>query len=489
MTRLPHVDVEPVDVARLEPIIGRERIVRLRRTAARAATALGSRRILNVNSTADGGGVAELLRGLLCYVRGVGIDVDWIVFEGSPEFFEITKRVHNGLYGSPGDGRGLGARERAAYDEITAANREVVLAAVRPGDIVLVHDPQPAGLIEPLREHGAIVVWRCHVGVDTPNEWSERAWAFLAPYVEQADVHVFSRCEFAPSWLAGERLVAIAPSIDPFTPKNVDLRPSEVRGLLVAAGLVAAEGVTPDARVTRRALVHSSLGPPPAASPLVVQVSRWDRLKDMPGVLRSFVEHVDPALGAHLMLAGPALDGVQDDPEQRQAWRETLDVWRALPVSAQERVHLAAVPMEDVSENALVVNALQRHASVVVQKSLAEGFGLTVAEAMWKSRPVVASAVGGIAEQVVDGETGLLLPDPRDEAACGAAISRLVQEPPEAARMGHNGRERVRDVFLPDRHLAQYARLIESLLGVDGEGEHPSADTSTIRAFPAERTP
>ena len=204
-------------------------------------------------------------------------------------------------------------------------------------------------------------------------------------------------------------------------------------------------------------------GAAPAADvPLVVQVSRWDRMKGMTGVLQAFVDYVSAP--AHLLLAGPAVDGVDDDPEGAQVWAETTAAWVGAPAEPRSRVHLAAIPMDDPLENALVVNALQRHARVVTQKSLAEGFGLTVAEAMWKSRPVVASAVGGIVDQVIDGETGLLVRDPHDLAGFGRSVSRLLADRVEAERLGRNARAHVTERFLADRHLLQYVELVGDLL-------------------------
>ncbi|MGH3127580.1 MAG: glycosyltransferase [Gaiellaceae bacterium] len=458
-------EVRPIDPHRLGPLIGAERLDALLETAADVRRRLGDRRIVNVNSTATGGGVAEMLATLLGYARGVGIEAEWLVIEGGPDFFEVTKRIHNGLYGSPGDGGELGPRERAIYERTAVANIEPIRAEIRPGDVVIVHDPQPAGLIGPLIEHGASVVWRCHVGYDGMNEWTERAWAFMRPYVESAQGHVFSRELFAPPWIERSRVRAIPPSIDPFTPKNAELEPVEVLGLLGAAGLLAADSQPLDPRVARRAEVVREVRPPERSVPLVVQVSRWDRMKDMVGVLEGFAAHVDRP--AHLVLAGPEVTGVSDDPEGEEVWDETCAAWSRLPTEARSRVHLAAIPMVDPIENALVVNALQRHASVVVQKSLAEGFGLTVAEAMWKSRPVVASAVGGIVDQVVDGETGLLVQDPHDLAAFGAAVDRLLRDPAEAARLARNARTHIAEHFLGDRHLLQYAELLTELLRTD----------------------
>ena len=183
--------------------------------------------------------------------------------------------------------------------------------------------------------------------------------------------------------------------------------------------------------------------------------------------------------GAHLVYAGPAVEAVADDPEGLQVLHRAIAFARALPEDARRRVHLATLPMDDVDENAIIVNALQRHATVVTQKSLAEGFGLTVAEAMWKARPVVASRIGGIQEQIVHGETGMLVDDPRDLAAFGAAITSLLENPEEAARMGARARERVRDRFTSVRNLLDYAALIARLVGAPSPadpGEQPWPD-------------
>jgi trehalose synthase len=432
------------------------------RTAATLRELLGDRRVLNVNSTATGGGVAEMLATLIGYARGAGIESEWLVIAGDLDFFTLTKRVHNGLYGSPGDGGELGSSERASYERTLAANVARLGEEVRPGDVVIVHDPQPAGLIGPLIDRGAKVVWRCHVGYDGSNEWTERAWAFIRPYVEGAHAHVFSRESFAPEWIDRVLLRAIPPSIDPFTPKNADLTASEVLALLRAADLLTVAEVEPDPRVMVPADIVREGTAPDAEVPLVVQVSRWDRMKDMVGVLHGFADYIPSP--AHLVLAGPATDGVSDDPESFEVWTETRAAWSRLPEHSRSRVHLAAIPMDNPAENALVVNALQRHASVVAQKSLAEGFGLTVAEAMWKRRPVVASAVGGIVDQVVDGETGVLLEDPYDLAGFGSAVQDLLENPDEADRLARNARDHIADRFLGDRHLLQYAELLSKLL-------------------------
>ncbi len=457
------VAVDPIDLHRLTPILGAARIEELLEAAASLKSLLGGRRIVNVNSTAFGGGVAEMLHTLVGYILGAGLETDWLVIDGEPEFFALTKRIHNGLYGGPGDGRELGAAEHAYYERVTQRNLERVRPLIRPGDVVIVHDPQPAGLVAPLVELGAHVIWRCHVGHDGTNDWTERAWAFVRRYVEPAHAFVFSREPFAPPWIARASLRVIPPSIDPFAPKNRDLRGGEVTGLLRGAGLLAGDGAPGDPRVAHVAAVVRDGFPLDPGVPLVVQVSRWDRMKDMSGVMHGFVEHV-PAGEARLVLAGPETTGVDDDPEGAEVWSEMLADWERLPQAGRARVQLVAIPMADPVENALVVNALQRHATVVVQKSLAEGFGLTVAEAMWKARPVVGSAVGGIVDQVVDGETGLLVGDPNDLAGFGAAVARLLGDPAHADALGRNGRRRAEQLFLGDRHLLDYATLLAELV-------------------------
>jgi trehalose synthase len=196
----------------------------------------------------------------------------------------------------------------------------------------------------------------------------------------------------------------------------------------------------------------------------VLQVSRWDALKDPLGVLRGFAEHVPRSTGAHLIYAGPAVSAVADDPEGAGVLGDALAMRDRLPSEQRGRVHLASLPMDDPAENAIIVNALQRHAAVVVQKSLAEGFGLTVAEAMWKARPVVASRIGGIQSQIVDGDSGVLLDDPRDLARFGGAVTSLLLDPELASRIGERARARVRDEFTSPRTLLDYLRVIEHVL-------------------------
>jgi trehalose synthase len=434
---------------------------------------LGSRTVVNVNSTAVGGGVAELLETLLGYARGGGVATRWFVVAGDPAFFDITKRIHNGLYGSSGDGGPLGAAEAEAYERTLRANAHDIDGLVQPGDIVILHDPQTAGLASSFRRLGAAIVWRCHVGSDRSNEWTERSWRFLRPHLEDVDAFVFSRRRFAPDWVDLDRIHVISPSINPFSTKNMHLTAAQVRGMLLAAGLIhgphrvgSVEFQRANGRrgvVRHRATVVREGEPPPLDAPLVVQISRWDRMKDMAGVMAGFAEGFDASLGAHLVLAGPKADGVEDDPEAAQVFAECQIQWEALPAAVRRHVHLALVPTADHDENAAITNALQRHASVVCQKSLAEGFGLTVTEAMWKGRAVVASAVGGIVDQIRGPQYGVLVDDPTDLTEFAAAVDGLLRAPSEARRLGANARRFATRHMLSDRHLQRYAELIQKL--------------------------
>jgi len=355
-------------------------------------------------------------------------------------------------------------------------NSREISARVRQGDVVLLHDPQTAGLAPLLERAGAHVIWRCHIGTDEWNEQVERGWNFLTPYLERVPRFIFSRKAYVPEACDHGKTTIIQPSIDAFSPKNYDLDPATVRTILVHTGLV--EGPPPDppqhtylredgipGRVERRADIVR-LGRAPAwDTPLVVQVSRWDPLKDPIGVLRGFARLCDgpAARKAHLVLAGPNVTAVADDPEGGEVFASVLAAWRALPHATRDRIHLASLPTDDVAENAVIVNALQRHATVVVQKSLREGFGLTVTEAMWKARPVVASAIGGIRDQIEDRKSGYLLADPTDLDAFSDTIREVLENPEDAARVGHDARARVREQFLGVRHLLQYAELLAAI--------------------------
>ena len=479
VTLLQKVSVPSRPPAALQPVIGAARYSDLVDGAARFRDQLDGRTIWNVNSTAVGGGVAEMLAALLVYLKDLGIAAQWLVLGGDPDFFAITKRLHNELHGVRGPGE-LGHAEARHYAEVQAANAAELLDLARPGDIALLHDPQTAGLAGPLARAGVHVVWRCHVGVDWENDATRAGWAFLRPHLGAAHGLVFSRRAYVPSWVPADRATIIPPSIDPFSAKNQELKPDAIRSILATIGVldstaaptgspgpasnahfVRADGTTGEVISPAQVVGDGRPGPDDA---LVVQVSRWDYLKDMAGVMRGFAEHVAPGGPGFLALVGPSVVDVADDPEGAVVYAECVQQWRALPAATRARVLLVTLPCDDVDENAAMVNAIQRHATVIVQKSLAEGFGLTVAEGMWKGRPVVGSAVGGIRDQIAPG-TGVLLPDARDLGTFGMEVRALLDQPEAADRMGAAAHAYIRENYLGDIHLLRYAQLFGSLLG------------------------
>ena len=470
---MDQVPLTPRSSSPLAALLGEDDRRRQDAALARLHGVLGDRTLWNVSSTAQGGGVAEMLAALVPYALGAGVDERWVVIGGRPEFFEVTKRVHNFLHESPGDGGPLAEQERTIYMRNLALELADLCAAIAPGDVVVLHDPQTAGLIRPLREHGAVVIWRCHVGVDHAGPAARQAWDFLRADVAAADAAIFSRPAYVWEGLAPERVAIIPPVIDAASAKNQLLDVGTRDAILAVAGIapVAADGSVPPRYqgadgephlVQRRAdLVEEA--PLPAGARLVVQVSRWDRLKDPVGVLHGFARLDRPDDDTHLMLVGPAVGEVADDPESAEVFGEVREAWAALPPAARARCHLVCLPMDDADENAAIVNALQRRADVVVQKSLAEGFGLTVAEAMWKRRPVVASRVGGIQDQIVDGESGVMIDPPTDLRAFGAALTGLLADDERARKMGEAAHDRVRGHFLPVHHFEAESDLVAGL--------------------------
>ncbi len=493
MSLVRAVDVPRLPVSRLEPVIGAARYAKLALAADQVRPVLAGSAIWNINSTAAGGGVAEMLEVLVGYVQGLDIAIGWLVITGDAEFFAITKRLHNQIHGSPSGGP-LGAAEAQHYTQMLAANAVELADRIRPGDVVLLHDPQTAGLAAPLAEAGALVIWRCHIGVDWENEVTRAAWEFLRPHLAAAQAFVFSRQKYVPSWIPAGKTWIIPPSIDPFSPKNQQLDPGTVRAILAKLGVLDSAAPAAPATFVRRdgdvgtvsrPAVIVAEGRPGPGDPVLVQVSRWDRLKDMAGVMRGFADHVAPDGNGYLMLVGPAVSDVSDDPEGAAVYGECLLRWRHLSPAARARILLVTLPLDDIDENAAMVNALQRHATVITQKSLAEGFGLTVSEGMWKGRPVIGSAVGGIIDQIAKG-TGILLPDPADLAAFGTAARLLLADQAQAARLGRAAHAHVREQYVGDVHLLRYAKLLLTLRG--GELGRKFRDPGTDCAGPKSLT-
>jgi trehalose synthase len=470
---LTHVEIKPKSLDGLTSIVDRPFLDRFTAQMCDTASRLNGRKVWNINSTAEGGGVAEMLGTLLPYCAELGWDIRWSVMFGDDDFFEVTKRIHNALHGAQLTNGGLDDEARNIYGSTTAANAEAFKGVVSPGDVVFIHDPQAAGLIAPLLEHGAHVSWQCHIGTDDPNDNTRAAWDFLRPYVSEADRYLFTRESYMWDGLDSSRLRIIPPSIDALSAKNMSLTEDQVMNVLRATHLLNGDPPGPaefrchdgKSGTVERPVdrVGGELRLPESAR-MVLQVSRWDRLKDPIACILIFAEHLSDIDDLHLVHAGPSTAEVDDDPEGAEVLAECSELWKSLPAELQQRVHLISVPMDDVEENAVIVNALQRYADVVMQKSLREGFGLTVSEAMWKQKPVVASRVGGIQDQIEDGRSGILVDDPADLAGFAREIRKVLFDDDMALNLGKEGYRRVRDHFLAPRQLMQYSSLVDELV-------------------------
>jgi len=387
--------------------VGRSTIEELRLLAAR----LSGKVIQNINSTFVGGGVAEILSRMVPLLEQLGVDARWNIIKGSTEFFQVTKKFHNALHGRS---ESISAKDFALYLETTQKNiKELEFY----GDIVFVHDPQPAALVNKKKELGRKWIWRCHIDVSHPNQ---DVWDFLRPFVVQYDAAVFSAPAFSRELPI--RQLLISPSIDPLSDKNKELDQPTIDSVLVKYGI-------------------------PRDKPIITQVSRFDYLKDPVGVIQAF-ELVRKSIDCRLVFAGGT---ASDDPESDKVLAEVRE--RA---GNNSDIHILLIPAGSDIE----INALQRASTVIVQKSHREGFGLTVTEALWKAKPVVASAVGGIPLQVKNKFTGLL-----SYGIEGTAydIRQLLTNPEYARRLGENGREHVKYNFLITRHLKDYLLLFLSL--------------------------
>jgi trehalose synthase len=486
MTRaIEEIALAAVPVGRLRETAGPRAWERLIDAQACAGEVLAGRSLWSISSTAIGGGVAEMQRALMPYTRGGGIDAHWLVVRGSADFFAVTKRIHNFLHGHLGDSGPLGQAERAVYQRVIENAGWALRDVIRHGDVVVLHDPQTVGLVCELKRLGAKVIWRCHIGTNEPGGLSDVAWDFLWGYIEEADVAVFSRRASVPARLPRQSVRLIAPSIDPCSVKNADMPLELAAAILDHTGLVARTEEASEApafhrtdgssqRVRHRCdMLRTGPAPRLGRDQLVVHASRWDRIKDPIGVMHGFVEHTLPHVQAHLILAGGTVHAVTDDPEEPETLDEVQAAWRALGHQQRARVTIACLPMHDVEENAAIVNALQRHADVIVKKSLEEGFGLGVTEALWKRRAVVASDVGGHRDQIRDQHSGLLV-DPADACSFGNAIAELLANPGRASALGDAGHEIVKQLYLDSRQLAEWDELLAAVA-------EPTGATSSAR--------
>lgn len=380
------------------------------------AEPLRGMKVVHVNSTRLGGGVAEILTKLVPLMRELEIDTHWEVITGESAFYDCTKAFHNALQGNR-----IAVREDLlrTYERTTAENAERLRPLLEEADYVFIHDPQPAPLLGYCPHRKGKWIWRCHIDISHPYR---PVWRYLRKYIEPYESSVFSLSAFAQALPHTEYI--IPPSIDPLSEKNIDLEPSEV------------------------AAVRQRFGLDPER-PLLVQISRFDRFKDPLGVIRAYqlARKFLPPL--QLVLAG---GGASDDPEGRIVLEEVQ-----LAAAEDPDIHILLLP----PDSHRIINALQRAADIVLQKSLREGFGLTVTEALWKAKPVIGGDTGGIRLQVTNHHTGFLVSTPEGAAL---RIRYLLHQPRKMAEMAVKSREFVRDNFLITRQLREYLTLMVALL-------------------------
>jgi trehalose synthase len=414
---LERVPLLEKDIAQYADVVGAQAVAQIRE----AAAPLEGARVLHVSATAYGGGVAELLATHVPLLRSVGIDAEWQVLHGSDEFFTITKQVHNALQGA--DIEWTPQMQRTYLERILDNS----LLLEDGYDVVVVHDPQPAALLHFLRDHPSLAngrtrwIWRCHIDLTVANP---TVWEFFRPFVELHDASVWTLAEFVPSSLKMEHVVELHPSIDPLSVKNLDLARPFCEELTHQYGID-----------TKR--------------PIVCQISRFDPWKDPIGVVDAFRMVREQVPDAQLLLAGSM---ATDDPEGFRVWEETE---RAR--AGDRDIHLLS-NLHQVGS--VQINAFQRIANVMVQKSRREGFGLTVSEALWKGRPVVGGRAGGIKLQVIDDYSGYLVDSIE---GCAQRIIDLLADPVGADAMGSQGREHVRSNFLATRELHDWLLLLSEL--------------------------
>jgi len=389
------------------PLLGEPEVAELRALA----KPLHGKRIQMVNSTAVGGGVAEILNRLIPLAEELDIDIHWDVMQGGADFFEVTKSFHNALHGGTYASR---AEDFAIFREYNKRNFDLVR---QDAEFTIIHDPQPAGLIEARRDKAGHWIWRCHIDLSRPNS---AVWDFLEPYVSGFDGAIFSSPEFSRQLPVPQYL--FYPSIDPLSEKNQELDQGFIESVL------------------KKFSIDSQ-------RPILTQISRFDRLKDPVGVIRAY-RIVKRYFDCQLVLAG---GGASDDPEGAIV----LDEVRK-EADGDADIHILELPAWAPFE----VNALQRASTIVIQKSLREGFGLTVTEALWKRKPVVASAVGGIPTQVIHKHTGLLAHSVEGTAY---QIRYLLSHPDIASKLGEQGHKHVKENFLITQNLKNYLALMLSL--------------------------
>ncbi|UCF94026.1 MAG: glycosyltransferase [Desulfobacterales bacterium] len=453
---------------------------------------LHGRTVWMVNSTALGGGVAEMLPKMVDILRELGVRTEWVVVSpDAKEFFPLTKRIHNSIhdFGHPG----FSADDGCVYNRVSRQMADEMQTLIAPEDILVIHDPQPLGAGSELKQRlGMKAIWRCHIGLDRHTLVTDAAWNFLKPYTKNYDHTVFSAQEYVPSFLM-EKASIITPAIDPLSDKNRDLLGPELMNILCKSGLHK-NGLHPFLasrwkRQVKRLQPDGSFANANKNNeigllfhPVVTQVSRWDRLKGWETLLEAFVRfkrsckhngkkkssHYRRANAVQLLLAGPEPAAVQDDPEGKGVLDELCTFYRKLAPEDQKSVVLLTLPMSSRTQNHLMVNAIQRCSSLVVQNSLQEGFGLTATEAMWKKIPVLGTFSCGLRQQIRDGIDGRLTANPKDPKEIAENLDYMLTSSAKLEKWGRQAQHRVYNQFLIFSQVQKWLQCLSAVSNGSG---------------------
>ena len=437
-----------------------------------------------INSTAIGGGVAEMLPSQMRILRELGVSIEWLVIEAKDEaFFDLTKRIHNAIHGS-GDGK-FTPGDREVYEAVNKQNLSKALDLIADGDIVVVHDPQPMPLAAMLKKEKKVpIIWRCHIGLEDDTEVTDAVWKFLSPYTDDYDHFIFSLPSYVPKSLKSKTSI-IPPAIDPLSHKNRALQLHKSIGILYQSGVLDDHKAILYHRynhLVRRIMPDGSFGSPNQNSnlnliyrPFVTEISRWDRLKGFKELMEAFIKmkkenqaHGDPESLDYkriqmtlLVMAGPDPAFVSDDPEGQAVLNELTNAYMALDAEMQNDIAILLLPLDNPKENALIVNALQRASSIIVQNSIQEGFGLTATEGMWKRKPLLVSGAAGLKFQVEHNKTGKINEDPTDIDSLSKTLAYMLNHTKERDKWGFNGQTRVIQHFTLFSQLISWLKVFE----------------------------
>ena len=459
----------------------------LRTEAKQLVPKLKGRTVWMVNSTAQGGGVAEMLPMMVSLLRELGVKTEWAVMGTERQaFFPLTKKLHNLIHGH-GEPE-LSAEERELYDTVSSENAVLLKEHLKPDDLLVIHDPQPLGMGALIAaETGMRAIWRCHIGLDKHTAATRAAWSFLRPHAVQFNHAIFSTAEYIPDYLAGCASI-IHPALDPLSHKNRELSVHKLAGILCNSHLAVDHHPVatpffdkPAMRLQPDGTFQPAVIPDEAGlmyRPIVTQISRWDYLKGFRPLLDGFVRMKRDGIAAvgeemsertrrrldivRLVMAGPDPASIQDDPEGKGVLQDLMDAWCELDPEMQKHVILLTLPMDSRKENALMVNALQRCSTVVVQNSLREGFGLTAAEAMWKRTAILGTQACGLRVQIRDEIDGRLVRDSTDSAEVAATLREMLDAPEKRERWARSAQRRVHDEYLIFTQLRNWLRILAS---------------------------